>query len=471
LKQVALIFWKDLRYLWRELILYAVLLTSFAVAAPQTWLGGAQSSFASLFVNLLKLLMTIFWLVLMTRVVHADNLVGEEQFWLTRTYSWVAMLIAKLCFVVLCIVMPFVLMQWAMLFFAGLNPFASEAGMALSLFRFTLDVWLPFLVVTSVTESFSSAFTFLAGMFLGWAGLLTLLSSGTDMRTSPPYVEVVFGVLFGGLMLGILTYQFARRKTMISRFAIAAMLLLFVLLLYGYGRAAFGAPVKALIRNHYSLNSSLRMLFTPTGVPYEERHEDMDVPRGELEVKLPIQLEGLPSDWKIQYPSVAVKMNGSAGHYAPPWQSAVVSKYGVAFLMPINVFDRLSASDVTVHLELAAEELRPERMEQFTVAERFAGPMNGICSLIRGKVICRYAYREWIPTRAEIRLCNGDLVGGKLRHVPAGTVPDPVVNEMLPFKGDACAGDQIHFTEYRSAGTVRVAIDLNAISLRQYRVQ
>ena len=272
-------------------------------------------------------------------------------------------------------------------------------------------------------------------------------------------------------MLGILTYQFARRKTMHSRFAIVGMLLLFVLLLYGYGRAALGAPVKASIRNHYSLNSSLRMVFMPTGVPYEERREDMDVPRGELEVKLPIQVEGLPSDWKIQDPSVAVEMNSSTGHYAPPWQSAVVSKYGVAFLMPIDVFNRLSASDVTVHLELAAEELQPDRMEQFTVAERFAGPMNGVCALIRGKVICRYPYREWIPTRADIRLCNGDLAGAILRHVPAGTVPDPVVNEMLPFKGNACLGDLIHFTEYRSAGTVRVAIDLNAISLRQYRVQ
>jgi hypothetical protein len=139
--------------------------------------------------------------------------------------------------------------------------------------------------------------------------------------------------------------------------------------------------------------------------------------------------------------------------------------------VPIDVFNRLSASDVTVHLELAAEELLPERMEQFTVAERFAGPMNGICALIRGKVICRYAYREWIPTRAEIRLCSRDFAGAKLRHVPAGTVPDPVVNEMVPFKGNACAGDLIHFTDYRSAGTVRVAINLNAISLRQYRAQ
>jgi hypothetical protein len=471
LKQVALIFWKDLRHLWRELILYAVLLTSFALASPQTWLGGPQSSFASLFVNLLKLLMTIFWLVLMARAVHADNLVGQEQFWLTRPYTWVAMLIAKLCFVVLCIVMPFVLMQWAMLFFAGLNPFAAKAGMALSLFRFALDVWLPFLVVTSVTENFSSAFTFLATMFLGWAGLLTLLSSGMDMRTSPPYVEVIFGVLFGGLMLGILTYQFARRKTMHARFAIAAMLILFVLLVYGYNRAAFGAPVKSLIRNHYSLNSSLRMVFTPTGVPYEERHEDMNVPRGEIEVKLPIQVEGLPSDWKIQDPSVAVQIKGSTGYYAPPWQSAAVSKYGIAFLMPTELFNRLATSDVTVHLELAVEELRPERRKQFIVAERFAGPMSGICALIRGKVICRYAYREWSPTRVETRLCNGELTGAKLRHVPAGTVPDPVVNEMLPFKGNACAGDLIDFIEYRSVGSVRVATDLNAISLRQYRVQ
>ena len=201
MKQVGLIFCKDVRYLWVELSLYVVLLAVFAATAPQTWLENPDH-FLALFVTLLKLLIAVSWLVLIARAVHADSLVGEEQFWITRPYRWQALLGAKALFVAVCVGAPFVVMQWAMLLEAGLNPFSAKEGMATSLLLFGLIVILPFFVVASVTENLPMMFTFIAGIMVIWVGMLTFVLSGPDMRMSPAYSLAVLCVLFGGLSGG-----------------------------------------------------------------------------------------------------------------------------------------------------------------------------------------------------------------------------------------------------------------------------
>jgi hypothetical protein len=469
LKQVRLIFWKDVRHLWPELTLYAVLLVVYAVAAPQVWLGKNPNQFLAMFVTLLKVLMAVSWLVLIERTVHADNLVGEEQFWITRPYRWQSLLAAKLLFVAVCVTIPFVVMQWAMLLEAGLNPFTARAGMALCLLRFVSNVWLPLLVAASVTENLAMMFTFIAAMMVAWAGLLTFIMSSTDMRMSPPYSLAVFLVLFGGLMVAILIYQYARRRTIHSRLAIVAFLTLFLLMIFGFDRGGFGAPVKALIRAHYAATDSLRLVFGEA-VPYEERGESRQVPRDQVEVKLPIQIEGLQRDAKLRETNIAVEVEGGGTRYAPPWQSATVSEHAVGFVMPKDVFERFVSVETRLHLELLAEELRPARVVKTTVAEKFPGPMDGVCLLIQGKVYCRYPYREWVPARVAIDGCEGPMTA-TLRHVPAGGILDPVVNEALPFSRKVCVGDAIRFTEYRVTNELRLALDAPVIGIGQYRAQ
>ena len=80
MKQVRLILWKDVRYLWRQLAVYAALLAAFAWIAPQTWPGSIPNSFLPVFVTLLKLLLMASQFVLITSAIQADRLVGEEQF-------------------------------------------------------------------------------------------------------------------------------------------------------------------------------------------------------------------------------------------------------------------------------------------------------------------------------------------------------------------------------------------------------
>lgn len=418
MKQVWLVFWKDVRNLRTELCVYALLLVAFAVTAPQVRLGQAPSQMLALFVTLLKVLIPACWLVMIARAGHGDNLLGQEQFWITRPYRWQSLLGAKALFVVMFVGLPLALMQWAMLLVAGLNPFADKDGMALTLMRFALHAWLPLLLVASVTENLAMMFTFVAGLMVAWAGLLTFVMSGTDMRMSPPYSLAVFCVVMGGLMVTILIYQYARRRTLRSRWAIVGLLMLFLLMMFGYDRGGLGTPVKVLIRSHYPKASSLRLVFLGS-TPYDERGEDMDVPKDMMEVKLPMHIDGFTADAKLRETHVAVEIDSGEVHYALPWESAVVGEHTIGFLIPKRVFNSLAAADAKVHLELVAEEWRPVHLREVRAAAKFDGPMDGACSLIAGKVYCRYPYREWVPTRVEAAACGGGA-STVLRHVPAG---------------------------------------------------
>jgi hypothetical protein len=466
MKQIGLIFWKDVRYLRLEQGVYLLLLAAYAIAAPQTWPGKPPNPFLAMFVSLLGQLMPVLWMVLITRAVQADSLVGEEQFWITRPYRWSSLLLAKTMFVVVCVALPFVAMQWVLLLEGGLPPFAAKAGTKL-LLRFAIQMLLSFFVLASVTKNLASMFTLLVAIVVTWAGLLTFVLSHTQERVSPPNALALFGALFAVLMLAILIYQYARRRTVYSRLAVAGVLAFSLLMLFGVGAAGFGAPIKSWIRAEYPLRDSLRLVLTDS-MPYEERREDdVRIPRNQVEVKLPIYIQGLPADAKVRDAHLEIELDGAGIHYAPPWQDAMVSDHAIGFIMPMAMFERLANADVHLHLELAAEELRPLPVIQSVAADTFAGPKNGLCSLVHGTVYCRHAYQQFAPVRVEAKTCSGDTWAA-LKNV-IGNAADPVMYDTLPIKGAVCAGDLLRFTEYGPAGMFRVALDVPAIKLGQYR--
>ena len=481
MKQVWLILRKDVRHLWPQLSVYAVLLAAFAWASPQTWPGSGPNSFLAVFVTLLKVLLPISQFVLITSVVQADRLVGEQQFWITRPYNWRSLLGAKLLFVILCVVLPLVLMQWSLLHIAGLHPLAAKAGMASTLLRFGLFAWLPLMMIASVTENLAMAFMFLAVLIVVWAGLLQFILSGTESRMSPPYEFPVFGALFGILLLAILSYQFARRRTAHSRIAIAAILALFLLFIFGYDKQGFGAPVKDLIRSHYEVPShrSLQMVFGPGPVPYEEQGKDLQYLRNFVEVKLPIRLEGLPADARIRETNVAVTLTANGVHYATAWENATVSENAIGLPLPKDIFDRVADVETALHLELIAEEMRPIRAEQVAAVDRFPGPIEVNCLLVDGAVSCRYAYEDLTPTHvealAQTAACDGHTptakVGTWMLRMPPGTKPDPVINETLHLGRRVCAGEPIIFTEYASTERFRLVLDVSGVRLKDYRAR
>jgi len=475
--QLGLVLWKDIRALWRELCVYAVVLLAFGFAETETRPGEIPDGLLSLFITLLKFLMPSCWLFLIARSVHSDNLLGDDQFWVTRPYRWQWLLAAKLSFTAVAVAFPFVLMQWAILWFTGLDPFAAKTGMAISLIKFALIVWLPFQVLASVTETVTAMFTAVAGLLVVWGGALGFLLSGTNQRMSPPYELPIFAVIFGGLMIGILFYQYATRNTVFSRSAAAATAGLFLILVYGYDGAGFGLPITALIRNHYPVNASLR-LRPLARLPYDERKEDMDVSSRQIELKLPAQIDGLNSKHMLRDIHAAVVLQNRNVRYASRWETSALTEEAIGIVLPKEAYDQLVVAPVRVHLELVGVELSPDRIVHSTMQSSFPGPMSGVCSLVKGKVFCQYAYREWVPTQVKTDLaiepCDRSPsptgAPATLRRIPAGTNPEPVVKEALSLRGKFCPGDQIDFTEYKEVGNFRLPLDLTDVNLAMYRV-
>lgn len=479
MRQALLILWKDVRQLRWQLGAYALLLAAFAWVSPQTWPGTAPDSFLSVFVTLLRILLMASQFVLITSAIHADRLVGEEQFWITRPYDWRSLLASKFLFVLACVVLPYLFMQWSLLHAAGLNPFTAKAGMAACLVRFAVVPCLVSMLIASVTETLAAAFGFLVALLLAWAGILQLILAGTELRMSPPYEFAVFGALFGVLLLAILAYQFARRRAAHSRIAIAVTLALFLLFIFGYDRQGFGTPVKNLIRSHYHVPSagSLHLVFAPGSLPYQERGQDLQYLRHAIEVKLPVRLQGLPPDTRLRETNATVTLTSNGLHYASPWQSATVSENAIGFAVPTDVFDRFAGQKIQLHLELIGDQMRPTQVQQIAAANRFRAPSNAICILTNGAVVCRYPYVQLVPTHVEAMVgtaaCGASSAlnpaGTWLLIFPPGGKVDPVVNEPLHLHGRVCSGSPLTFTEYGSPHRFRLAIDIPDITLRDYQ--
>ena len=111
---------KDVRHLWPEIAVSICLLIALAWIVPHTWPTDAPNPLAEqnnlpwLFPVLgafVRFLIPVVWVVVVSRLVHDEPLVGDRQFWITRPYTWYNLLASKLLFIVLFLYVPLLVMQ------------------------------------------------------------------------------------------------------------------------------------------------------------------------------------------------------------------------------------------------------------------------------------------------------------------------------------------------------------------------
>jgi len=113
--QVLHIMKKDVRWLFAEIGLLV------ASNIANVWMQ-ARHPDPSIWYESCQLLTIIAAAHLITRVVHAEALVGDKQFWITRPYRWQSLLTAKLAFIVVFASLPVFLTHAAALTFMGFSP-------------------------------------------------------------------------------------------------------------------------------------------------------------------------------------------------------------------------------------------------------------------------------------------------------------------------------------------------------------
>jgi hypothetical protein len=350
MRQALHIFQKDARYLRNELCLLVGLAIVFAWAATHS----ANPVWAELLLGAAAV-----WLI--ARLVHAEAIPGDRQFWITRPYRWEALLAAKLLALVVFVNLPVFAARAYVLVATGFPFRTTLAPLVWSQFVMFLGASIPIAALAAVTPGIVP-FTF-TGLILLAMGL------GIDTRIAPPSTPAVRLALSSSQWVWnsiavltlvafaapVLYLQYRKRWTFLSRCV--------VLCAGAAGALAYlyvPWPAAAAIQNSISprrfdgravrvrLEPGARRFF-PMGMMWR---------RG-VQVDLPIAVEGIPADAEFLPSAVALTFqaaDGSAwstGPYLYPALAKQVSGPGRGILnanvdVPQAFFDKAKPQRVTV---------------------------------------------------------------------------------------------------------------------------
>lgn len=311
------IFKKDVRHLWPRIVLVVGIevLARWAASAP--WLGMAGAHMG------LGAIETLAQWFLIASVVHEEPLVGDRQYWLTRPFSWKALLAAKLLFFLVFIHLPVLAADVSALILRGQSPVAHLPGLAIAQF-FTLAtvvlsgaalasisaslvqfVWV-FLAAVVSSVAILETIAFQVGGNVSWGGLEWLHAAATAAFTMSGATAIV-------------AVQYAARKTGLSRSILAAGVLATVLMNWMPGwHAAF----------------ALQSWLSGRRVPYSLARVAQDSPRGleaaplrrsfwgrqrAVAVEIPVLVTGIPPGMGLQSDRVAATGVAPEGR---AWSSA-----------------------------------------------------------------------------------------------------------------------------------------------------
>ena len=474
---------KDIRHLWLDLSMYAALLIAAAIAIPKSWdPANLSNTPLHILITLLNVLIPIVWLLLVARVVHDESLVGDTQFWITRPYAWTSLLSAKLLFLMLCLILPFAIMQCAMVLQTGTNPLHALPAQMMRLLKIAIIVWLTFTAVASVTSTIQRMFMAMVAVVLFWAGALTLVSGAPGPRMAFPFASEVFGIYLGVLVLATLVFQFATRNTLASRVALMAIAVVFVELFACLVEGQIQAPFNAFVRHNYPLSTdaSLRLAFDPTSIPSQDAGQGEHRISALVIARLPIALQGLAPTTHLNDQNVSFTIDAPGYHYTAPWRPADLEDNSLKIFIPQKALDAAHGASVHMHLSEVARRMFPGTPQTILAADSFHIPENGVCHLLPAlsgdNVSCRYAYELKSRTMISAAVASGTCIKPEIFHSsletlaarPPSTELDPTVEIPLHLGGAVCPGTPITFTPFHPGENFRLELDIPSISLDRY---
>jgi len=145
-RQALHIFRKDVRYLRWELGVALLLMVIFVYGQvhPRGLADGQNA--------IMPYLLLAFWAFLCARLVHAEPIPGDRQFWITRPYDWRSLLGAKLLFIVACIGVPLIAADAIVLGVKGFSVPAHLPGLSWSLLCIIASALMVFCAFATLTR-------------------------------------------------------------------------------------------------------------------------------------------------------------------------------------------------------------------------------------------------------------------------------------------------------------------------------
>jgi hypothetical protein len=516
MNQILHIFVKDARRFWGEISLSVAITAAFAWLYPHQWVGpdhlhgvmGNQGSVGYQLViagYILRTLVPVSWGLLIIRIVHAESLVGDRQFWLSRPYEWTKLLAAKLLFLLAFILVPLFAAQSALLAETGFNPFAYVPGLLYNLLLLTIIIVLPLFAIAAVTSTFAQMMLVLLEVFLGAFVLQSVVQ---------PYIPKHF--------TGIEGTAYTAQGLLILGFCLCAVV---AVLQYSLRRAA---PARVLL---FGI-PALVILASPLSASYEQSHNRIDAEypaestplvqlthisldpqsqayetytdNGEIAIHTQLHGTGVAPGTVLIPDAVKLEVDAPNGfRWTSKWEPSAMPKFysdsqdgDAEVSMPRSIYEQLKDLPLTLHVSLALTQAKATSVTQIPLPRGdFSVPGFGVCAPLTGffnpfsqatGLICRSALRDppltyinviWsdtpcdVPHREPDPGVQGAGWAGTLDRDPADLNISPVqqVNFNLSngYKGNnngnsryLCPGSPITFTQYERVSQTQARLTI-----------
>jgi len=156
MRQALHIFKKDVRHLWFEVAVAITVVAAFTFTGARRalWLADPVTNRIAAW-TLVMILLPLAWWTLIARVIHDEVLPGDNQFWITRPYSWKSLLGAKALFILAFISIPMLLADGVIVRAHGLHPLGAELpGLLWSQVLLAIVFVLPIAALSALTTGF-----------------------------------------------------------------------------------------------------------------------------------------------------------------------------------------------------------------------------------------------------------------------------------------------------------------------------
>lgn len=497
------IFRKDIRHLYPEILLMLIGTAAFAWIAPQQWHGASPTMVdlngpVMFLAPLLRILLPIAWLVLISRLVHDESLVGDRQFWITRPYTWTMLLAAKLLFLLAFLYVPFVLMQIYLLRHAGFMISPAFHDLLLYQLRLTAIFCLPFFAIATVTSNFARlTVTLLAGLlYIGG-----VFAAGEYFRNglmTPPHVVLICAVLISVALAAIVVFQYATRRTQLARRCLASMpvVILLVFLL---------VPARALIERSYpsfAAQASPRLTFVRQGSRQHSGAGPFLKSPGKTFFSLPVQLAAAMPGQRLRAQGISIDLDAPGFHWRSPFMDGGGAEFSgpdpaIFFSLPDAVVNRVR--DIPVHVQVQIAGLvssTDARIDSAAFSPAFPAPGRGLCSLRAEGITtnCRYPLRLPAPidvaAETSDHLCDSGQSSSPVQTAVVKTFIgsdddalafdfDPVALTPLSLvrmqanpdhsvPGYLCSGSRIAFTPHGEPERGQISVEIPDVVLGPY---
>jgi hypothetical protein len=395
MKQVLHIFAKDSRRFWPEILISLAITAAFVLIYPRQWMRGssnigfnAQGGFNVLLptlVSVLIVLVPVSWWLLISRVIHAETLVGDRQFWLTRPYEWKKLLAAKVLFLLVFVYLPFFTAQCLLLLMAGFHPLFWLGGLLFNLLLITGILILPLFALAAVTSNFGKMLLAVLAVLVAIIGVAALYAYLVNDIPTLPYGDFISFVLVLCVCGAVIVLQYASRRYWLSRLILLSALALI-------GVIAVLPADSSFMQRSYPRPSGPQTQIVQLSFSPDSLHQvtAASEPKAkEVEVNIPLRASGIPDGYAVTPNDVMVSIDApNGGHWTSPWQAVYAENYlpgSQDFHVTVKInrlfYDQVRSLPVTLHLTFAVTQTRAGKVTRIAMPLRkFFVPDFGICA-------------------------------------------------------------------------------------------